>query len=185
MIPVDLTGRPGRPRRPCAQDREAVAALRHQARRVERLARRVRGEWREKLLTIRMEALLGRRVAAMLENTVIALIPVLIGLIAGEWLLERPGRSRPRSISSSPGPTWRSARCCSWRSRSGWPWRRARLVPAPAPADRPGALAAFWVRAHEIDLAEMAMPAAAAAGTGMLECLAQPAAWPRCCGRPG
>ena len=74
------------------EDRETASALKRQTRRVERLARRVRREWQEKLLALRMEALLGRRPLAILENTVLALIPVLIGLIVAESLIERSGR---------------------------------------------------------------------------------------------
>ncbi|HKI20165.1 MAG TPA: ion transporter, partial [Isosphaeraceae bacterium] len=70
-------------------DHEAVKLLRRQARRVERLSRRVRGEWQEKVLSLRMELLLGRRYVALLENSVLVLILALIGLIAVETMLER------------------------------------------------------------------------------------------------
>ena len=75
-----------------AEEREAASALRRHTRRVERLARRVRREWQEKLLALRMEALLGRRSLVILENTVLCLIPVLMGLILGEFLIERSGK---------------------------------------------------------------------------------------------
>jgi hypothetical protein len=67
----------------------AVKRLRRQTRRARRAARRVRGAWQEKLLTLRMEWLFGRRFAAILDNTVLVLILVLVGLIAAEVLLER------------------------------------------------------------------------------------------------
>jgi hypothetical protein len=72
-----------------AEDRDALEALSRQTRRVERLSHRVRAEWQEKLLSLRMEALLGRRWVAILENTVLVLIPVLIGLIVAEAFIER------------------------------------------------------------------------------------------------
>ena len=71
------------------QDHDALKLLRDQAQRVERLSRRVRGEWQEKVLSQRMERLLGHRLVAALENTVLILILVLIGLIAAETMLER------------------------------------------------------------------------------------------------
>ncbi len=84
----DRTLRAGQPRR---GPRRRPRTLQRQTHRVERLARRVRREWQEKLLALRMEALLGRRSLAILENTVLALIPVLIGLIVAESFLERSG----------------------------------------------------------------------------------------------
>ena len=51
----------------------------------------MRREWQEKLLALRTEAVLGRRWLKILENTVLALIPVLIALIVTESWLERSG----------------------------------------------------------------------------------------------
>ena len=82
---IDRTGEPNEH----DPDQTAVKLLRRQARRVERLSRRVRREWQEKLLALRMEALFGRRFVAILENTVLVLILVLFGLIAAEVVLER------------------------------------------------------------------------------------------------
>jgi hypothetical protein len=70
-------------------DHETGKLLRRQSRRIERLSRRVRGEWQEQVLSLRMERLLGRRYVALLENTVLVLILALIGLIAVETVLER------------------------------------------------------------------------------------------------
>ena len=69
-------------------DHEAAKQLRRQSRRAERLSRRVRGEWQEKLLALRMETLFGRRFVAILENTVLVLILVLCRVDRG------PGRAR-------------------------------------------------------------------------------------------
>jgi hypothetical protein len=74
-------------------DPAAAKLLRRQTRRVERSSRQVRGEWQEKLLTLRMERLFGRGFVVILENTVLALILVLFGLIAAETLLERASPS--------------------------------------------------------------------------------------------
>ena len=87
----DVSGRSdehGRPatRRPCER-------LRRQARRAERLARRVRAAWQEKLLALRMQTLFGRRFVAILENTVLVLILVLFVLIAAQVVLERTSPS--------------------------------------------------------------------------------------------
>ncbi len=71
------------------QDRVAAKLLRHEARRVERLSRLERGEWQEKVLSLRMTRLLGRRFVGVLENTVLVLILALIGLIVAETMLER------------------------------------------------------------------------------------------------
>jgi hypothetical protein len=78
------------------QDNVARERLRAQALAVGRASRQVQREWQEKLLALRMEKLLGRRFVAILENTVLFLILVLLGLIAAEALLERasaPGLS--------------------------------------------------------------------------------------------
>jgi hypothetical protein len=75
-----------------AQDGQGALAangLRRQRRRLQRAARRVRGQWQEKLLTLRMEWLFGRRFVAILENTVLVLILALVGLIVAEAVLER------------------------------------------------------------------------------------------------
>ncbi len=156
-----------------SQDREAVDDLRRQARRIDRLGGRVRGEWREKLLAIRMEALLGRRGAALLEHAVLILIPVLIGLIATEWLLER---SRPLSAFQHQFFAWADLAICSVflaevavrmslaPERGSYLLRHFLIDLIPS--------LPFGFVAHQIALAEMAMPAAAAAGTGALEWLA-------------
>ena len=72
-----------------------------------------------------MEALLGRRGSAMLENAVLLLIPVLIGLIAAEWLLERSG---PLSAAQHRFFAWADLAICSVFllefAISGCPWRR-------------------------------------------------------------
>jgi hypothetical protein len=154
-------------------DRDAVDALRQQARRVDRLASRVRSEWREKLLATRMEALLGRGGAAFLEHAVLVLIPVLIGLIATEWILER---SRPLSASQHRFFAWADLAICSVflvevvlrialaPERGSYVLRHLLIDLIPS--------LPFGFVAHQMDLAEMGMPAAATAGTGALEWLA-------------
>ncbi len=79
----------------------AVKRLRKQARLVDRVRRQARREWQEKLLALRMETLFGRRFVAILENTVLALILVLFGLMAAEAVLER---ARPAGLSA--GQHW-------------------------------------------------------------------------------
>ena len=74
----------------------AVKRLRKQARLVDRASRQARREWQEKLLALRMETLFGRRFVATLENTVLALILVLFGLMAAEAVLEH---ARPEGLS--------------------------------------------------------------------------------------
>ena len=120
-----------------------------------------------------MEALLGRRALAMLENTVLVLIPVLIGLIAAEWLLERSG---PLSAAQHRFFAWADLAVCSVflfevalrmalaPERGSYLLRHLLIDLLPS--------LPFGFVAHQIDLAEMAMPAAAAAGTGALEWLA-------------
>jgi len=71
------------------QDQAARNRLRRQGRRVERAVRQVHREWQEKLLSLRLESLVGRRFVIILENTVLMLILVLFGLIAAEAVLER------------------------------------------------------------------------------------------------
>ena len=56
---------------------------------VERLSRRVRGAWQEKLLALRMQSLFGRQFVAVLENTVLVLILILFALIASQVVLEQ------------------------------------------------------------------------------------------------
>ncbi len=152
---------------------DAASAMRYQANRLGRLARRVRSEWREKLLTIRMDALLGRRAARLLENAVLALIPVLIGLIAAEWLLERAG---PLSAGQHRFFAWADLAICSVFlfevavRMSLAPERGAYLVRHLLIDLLPSL--PFGFVANQIDLAEMAMPATAAAGTGAIEWLA-------------
>jgi hypothetical protein len=58
---------------------------------LERLKRRVRGEWQEKLLALRLETLLGSRLVKALETAVLWLILSLVALIVGETLLDRAG----------------------------------------------------------------------------------------------
>ena len=155
------------------EDREAVAALRQQARRVDRLAGRVRSEWREKLLAIRMEALLGRRGSAMLENAVLILIPVLIGLIAAEWMFERAG---PLSAAQHRFFAWADLAICSVflvevAVRMALAPERGSYLLRHLAIDLLPSLP-FGFAAHQIDLAEMTLPAAEAARTGALEWLA-------------
>jgi hypothetical protein len=156
-----------------ADERDALAALRRRARRVERLAARARAEWQEKVLSIRMEALLGRRAVAVLENAVLALIPVLIGLIAAQALLERAG---PLSIAQHRFFAWADLAICSvFLLEFG-----LKLALAP---ERGSYLLRHWLIdlvaslpfgfvAHQIDLAGPATPAAAAAQPGTLGRLA-------------
>ncbi len=63
--------------------------LRKQAQVIGRARRQVERQWQEKLLELRMEKLVGRRAAAILENTVLVLILVLFFLILSEAVLER------------------------------------------------------------------------------------------------
>jgi len=71
----------------------AERLLRGQTGRAERLVRQIRGEWQEKLLALRMQTLFGPRFVAILENTVLVLILVLVGLIAAQLVLERTSAS--------------------------------------------------------------------------------------------
>ena len=57
-----------------------------------RLRRRVRSEWQDKTLAMRLQGLLGRRGLKIFENVILVLIFVLAGLIVGETLLDRGGR---------------------------------------------------------------------------------------------
>jgi hypothetical protein len=71
------------------EDQAARTSLRRQGQKIERAVRQVHREWQEKLLTLRMESLFGHRFVMILENTVLALILVLFGLMASEAVLER------------------------------------------------------------------------------------------------
>ncbi len=152
---------------------DAASAIRYQANRLGRLSRRVRSEWREKLLAIRMDALLGRRGARLLENAVLVLIPVLIGLIAAEWLFERAG---PLSAGQHRFFAWADLAICSVFlvevavRMSLAPERGAYLVRHLLIDLLPSL--PFGFLSHQIDLAEMALPAAEAARTGAVEWLA-------------
>jgi hypothetical protein len=153
------------------EERDTLSALKRQTRRVERLARRVRREWQEKLLALRMEALLGRRWLAILENTVLALIPVLIALIIGESFIERSGKL---SAAQHRFFAWADLAICSvFLLEFGLklclaPERLAyflhHLVIDLIPS------LPFGFVAHELDLAEMGTAAANQSGT--LEVLA-------------
>jgi hypothetical protein len=74
-------------------DRAAQEQLYRLARRAQRLARRERAAWQEKLLALRMQTLFGRRFVSILENSVLILIFVLFGLIAAQVVLEQTSRS--------------------------------------------------------------------------------------------
>ena len=80
------------------RDERARKRLKAQAQSVLRASRQVERDWQEKLLTLRMEKLFGRRFVATLENTVLVLILVLFGLIAAEVMLER---SSARGLSAA------------------------------------------------------------------------------------
>ena len=61
--------------------------------RAQRLSRRVRAKWQEKLLALRMQTLFGRRFVAILENLVLILIVVLCALITAQVVLEHTSSS--------------------------------------------------------------------------------------------
>jgi hypothetical protein len=94
------------------QDQAAVKRLRRQARRAERLSRRVRAAWQEKLLALRMQTLFGQRFVTILENTVLVLILVLFVLIAAEVVVERTSHSR-LSIREHEFFAWTDLAICS------------------------------------------------------------------------
>ena len=71
------------------QEQATRSKLRRQGRRIKRAMGQVHREWQEKLLSLRMESLLGRPFVTILENTVLALILVLFGLMTAEAVLER------------------------------------------------------------------------------------------------
>ena len=75
------------------QHERARQRLRKQAQAVRRASSQIERQWQEKLLTLRMEKLFGRRFVTVLENTVLVLILVLFGLIAAEAVLERASPS--------------------------------------------------------------------------------------------
>jgi hypothetical protein len=56
---------------------------------LERLKRRVRGQWQEKLLALRLQELFGPRLVRLIETAVLWLILILVGLIGAEALLDR------------------------------------------------------------------------------------------------
>lgn len=73
------------------QDR-ARERIGHQISELTRLKRKVRGEWQEKLLALRLQDLLGPRAVALLELAALWLILLLAALIVAESLLEHAGR---------------------------------------------------------------------------------------------
>jgi hypothetical protein len=87
------SGQEDMPEQSDGQDPAAEVRLRRQERRAERLARRVRAAWQEKLLALRMQTLFGHRFVAILENTVLVLILVLFVLIATQVVLEQASPS--------------------------------------------------------------------------------------------
>jgi hypothetical protein len=97
---------------PGGQSESAAQLMRQRTRRIDRLARQVRGEWQEKLLALRMDSLFGRRLVALLENSVLVLIFVLVGLIAAEAMLER---SSPSGLSAGQHEffAWADLAVCS------------------------------------------------------------------------
>jgi hypothetical protein len=95
-----------------ARDEHARKRLRAQARSVRRACRQVERDWQEKLLTLRMEKLFGRRFVAILENAVIVLILVLFGLIAAEAVLERTSE-RGLSAAQHVFFAWADLAVCS------------------------------------------------------------------------
>ncbi len=103
--PLDLHGQGD-------QGQAARSRLFRQGRRIERAVRQVHREWQEKLLALRMESLLGRRFVMILENTVLALILVLFGLIAAEAVFERLS---PRGLSAAQHEffAWADLAVCS------------------------------------------------------------------------
>ena len=111
----ETRGRGGRAARP---DRRASGSAGRSAS-SQRLKRRVRGEWQEKLLALRLAGPARPTAVKILETAVLWLILILTVLIVAEALLERaPDGSPTPTAPGSPGPTWRSARCCSSSSCS-------------------------------------------------------------------
>ncbi|QEH32267.1 hypothetical protein OJF2_07360 [Aquisphaera giovannonii] len=74
------------------EDDEARGRARRQLADVERMRRRVRGEWQEKLLALRLRERLGPRAVRVLESAVLWLIVALIALVAAEAALRNGGR---------------------------------------------------------------------------------------------
>ncbi len=155
-----------------ARVRDPLSSLKRQTKRVERLARRVRREWQEKLLAIRMEALLGQRWLAILKNTVLALIPVLLALIVAESFIEKAGKL---SAAQHRFFAWADLAICSvflfeiglklWLAPERLAYFLHHLLIDLLPS------LPFGFVAHEIDLAEMGTGAATQSGT--LEVLAR------------
>ena len=105
------------------QDQAAVERLRRQARRAERLSRRVRGAWQEKLLALRMQTLFGRRFVADPGKHGPRPDPGPLRVDRGRGRARANFRgqgSRSGSTSSSPGRIWPSARCSSSSLPSSW-----------------------------------------------------------------
>ncbi len=125
-----------------------MVRLRRQARRAERLARRVRGAWQEKLLALRMQTLFGRRFVAILENTVLVLILVLFVLIAAQVVLERASPSglsvRAARVLRLDGPGHLLGVPLRVRSQAGARSQQDDLFRPPL-RDRPGGLAPVWL----------------------------------------
>ena len=89
------------------EESQARERIGQRVRELERLRRRVRGEWQEKLLALRLEDLLGPRLVKVLETAVLWLILILVGLIVGRgacWIA--PAGSPTPTAPGSPGPTW-------------------------------------------------------------------------------
>ncbi len=132
---------------PVEHDHQAVDRLRRQTRRADRLSRRVRAAWQEKLLALRMQTLFGRRFVAILENTVLVLILVLFSLITAQVVLERTSSSG-LSIWQHQFFAWTDLGICSVflfefvlkLARS----QQIDLLGAPL-LDRPGRFAAVWL----------------------------------------
>lgn len=78
--------RPGEPEP--SGEADAREDLSRELRVLRRLRWKVRGEWQEKTLTMRLGNLLGARSAKLLEELVLWLILVLVGLIAAESFLD-------------------------------------------------------------------------------------------------
>jgi hypothetical protein len=72
-----------------ADESQARDRIGRQVRELERLQRTVRGEWQDKLLALRIQDLLGPRLATTIESAVLWLIVLLVGLIVTEGLLDR------------------------------------------------------------------------------------------------
>jgi len=71
------------------QHYQARERIGRQVRELERLQRTVRAEWQEKLLALRLQDLLGRRLVKTIETAVLWLVLLLVGLIVTEGFLDR------------------------------------------------------------------------------------------------